>query len=227
VILAAGEGSRMGSHTADVPKAFMDLGGHTLYGRQRSVIDGHVDGVTVVLGYAAERVIDTVGDVDTVVVEDWDECDNAESLRRALELVADDVLVLNGDVVVSEAALAALVDRHAAGLAGRNVGGCIPGFQEESTAIRCDDGGIVTDYGMISGHRHAGMGIVDEANVHAVERFLRSRREEWYPVLYPEFETEMVAIPAAQHVEINRPTDLLVAKQKLPLVSSDEADVQT
>lgn len=227
VILAAGEGSRMGPETTDVPKAFIDLGGRTLYARQRAVLDDHVEAVTVVLGYAAENVLDELGSADAIVVEDWHDYDNAESLRRALATVDDDVLVVNGDVVVSESAVERLVARHASSPPGRNAVACIPGHQKGSTAIRCDDRGIVTDYGMIRGNRHAGLGVVDHARVDAAEQFLRDHREEWYPVVYPEFETEMVAIPAAQQFEINRPRDKLAAVQKLPLVTSGEADART
>jgi choline kinase len=169
VILAAGEGSRMGVHTEDRPKAFMDLGGRTLYARQRAVLDEYVDDVTVVLGYAADNVRDEVGAADVVVVEDWDEYDNAESLRRALQVVDDDVLVLNGDVIVTEQALEALLGAFARAPNGRSVVGCIRGDQEESTAIRCDEAGVVTDYGMIRGYQHAGVGVVDRSTVDPVE----------------------------------------------------------
>ena len=227
VILAAGEGSRMGVHTEDRPKAFMDLGGRTLYARQRAVLDDHVDDVTVVLGYAAEHVRDEVGGADVVVVEDWDEYDNAESLRRALRGVDDDVLVLNGDVIVTQRALESLLARHADAPAGRNVVGCIRGHQEESTAVRCDARGVVTDYGMIRGHRHAGVGVIDRANVEAAAAFLADHREEWYPVVYPAFETEAVDIPEGHHVEINRPRDKVRAMRKLPMVTTAEADAET
>jgi len=228
VILAAGEGSRMGPHTDDVPKPFMDLAGRTLYDRQRAVLDPVVEGVTVVLGYAAENVVDDVGDANVIVVENWQDCDNAESLRRALARTDDDVLVCNGDVLVTARVLDRLRERHAEG-SDRNVVGCIAGHQEGSTAIRVDDDddGLVTDYGMIRGHRHAGLGIVDRSTVDPAARFLRDHREEWYPVVYPAFETEMVTIPASQHVEINRPRDRIAAKQKLPLDSTGEANVGT
>lgn len=224
VILAAGEGSRMGPHGPDVPKAFMDLGGRTLYERQRTVLDDHVDDVTVVLGYAAETVVGRVGSADVVVVDDWDEYDNAESLRRALARIDDDVLVLNGDVVVAETTIDRLLTRYGRFPEGRNAVACIRGYQEGSTAIRCDDRGIVTAYGMIPGHRHAGLGVVDRAHVGAARRFLGRHREEWYPVIYPELETEMVAIGEGNHVEINRPHDKLVARRKFSHMSTGEAD---
>ena len=227
MILAAGEGSRMGVHTEDRPKAFMDLGGRTLYARQRTVLDDYVDDVTVVLGYAAENVTDEVGAADVVVVEDWDEYDNAESLRRSLLVVDDDVLVLNGDVIVTEQALREFLDRYAAAADGRNVVACIRGHQEGSTAIRCDEAGVVTDYGMIRGHRHAGLGVIDRSTVERAAAYLDDHREEWYPVVYPAIETEAVAIPESHQVEINRPRDKVRAMRKLPMVATNEADAET
>ena len=214
----------MGPRTEDIPKAFMDLEGRTLFERQRTVLSDHVDDVTVILGYAAENVIDEVGSANAIVVENWDDCDNAESLRRALDAIDDDVLVMNGDVVVAESVIEQLLARHAAVPDGRNVVACIRGHQEGSTAIRCDDRGIVTEYGMVRGHRHAGLGVVDEANAEAAERYLRDHRQDWYPVVYPEFETEMVAIDEGNHVEINRPQDVRVARRKFSHLVTGEAD---
>ncbi|RXK51706.1 NTP transferase domain-containing protein [Halorientalis pallida] len=226
VILAAGEGSRMGGATADVPKAFMDLAGRTLYERQRAAIDPHTQAVTVVLGHAYENVQDQVGDARTVVLEDWDDYENAESLRRGLRGVDDDVLVVNGDVVVTEGVVARLRARHAAS-DGCNVVACLPGRQAEATAIRCDDRGRVTDYGLITGRRHAGVGVLDRSSLDAARNWLAAHRREWYPGLYTAIETEAVAIPAAHHIEINYPRDRIAARGKLPLNPTDELDVGT
>lgn len=226
IILAAGEGSRLGPHSSDIPKAFIDLAGRTLYERQKRVLSNHVDGMTIVLGYAYENVIDDVTDARTIVFENWDEYENAESLRRGLTDIDDDVLVLNGDVVVTEAAIAALVDSHSS-VTGRSVVGCIPGYQEGSTAIRCDDQGLVTEYGMITGHRHAGLGVIDRSHLDAARNYLSTHRNEWYPGLYPTVETEMVPVPEDHHIEINYPRDLFAARRKLPLDAADGLDLQT
>ncbi|MXR39896.1 NTP transferase domain-containing protein [Halobaculum sp. WSA2] len=226
VILAAGEGSRMGPHTDDIPKAFMQLGDETLYEYQRDVLVDHVDEVTVVLGYAAENVIGEVTSARTVVVEDWADYENAESLRRGTAAVDDDVLVLNGDVIVAESVVERLVDRHAVS-PGRSFVAAIPGKQDGSTAIRCDDRGIVADYGMIRGHRHAGVGIVDRSHLTTVRAYLAANRHEWYPGIYTAVETEMMPISAGRHVEINSPSDKVAALDKLPFDPADGVDLQT
>lgn len=217
----------MGPHTADVPKAFMDVAGRTLFDRQRAALDAHVDEVTVVLGYAAERARDHVDGARAIVLGDWRRYENAESLVRGLAGVDDDVFVLNGDIVVTESVVARVIDRHEATPTGRSVVGCIPGVQEEATAIQCDEDGRVTEYGLVPGHRHAGLGIVDATHVDAARRYLRDHRDEWYPGLYTAVDTEMVAIPADHHIEINYPQDKLVARNKLPLGSADELDLST
>ena len=208
VILAAGRGSRMGHITSDVPKPFLELDGRTLYRRQRDVLDGRVDDVTVVLGYEHENVVDRLSDGDAVVVEEWDEYDNAESLRCGLERVADDALVLNGDVLVSPSVVDHVLDRFEAHSGAYNVVGCLPGRQTEHTAVQCNDTGDVVAYGMIPGHRHAGLGVVSERHRDEAIDVLERNREEWYPVLYPETPTKRVAVPGDDHREINRPDDL-------------------
>ena len=224
MILAAGEGSRLGAHGGDVPKAFLEIDGRTLYDRQRRALDGVIDDLTIVLGYNYEAVLDDVGSADVVVVEDWKEYDNAESLRRALERIDDDVFVLNGDIVVAESAVTSLAWRHEA--YGTSVVACIPGTQTGETAIQSDDG-VVTDYGMITGYRHAGMGIIDRAHVDVAERYLRHNREEWYPVVYPRIHTRVVTIPDDSHVEINRPEDKATVVDRLPLVFSGGQNAHT
>ena len=224
VILAAGRGSRMGEATADVPKAFLEVEGRTLYDRQRAVLEDRVDAITVVLGYEAENAREHLSSVDTVVLDRWDEYDNAESLRRALERAEDDVLVLNGDVVVAPAALDRLLGRFESLDGEYNVVGCLPNVQDEHTAIRCDAAGTVIKYGEIRGHRHAGVGVVSRHHHDAALDVLARNRQDWYPHVYPRTPTKRVLLPPSAHLEINRPSDLETARERLPLVPRAEGD---
>ncbi len=226
VILAAGDGSRLGQRSPDLPKAFMSIAGRTLYDRQRAALSDHVDGITVVLGYAADRAEALVTSARTVVFEDWADYENAESLRRGTAGVDDDVLVLNGDVLVAESVIERVVDRFEAA-PNRSVVAAVPGHQEGSTAVRTDDRGVVTDYGMIRGHRHAGLGVVDRSRLDEARAYLAAHRDEWYPGIYTRVETEMVPIPSGGHVEINYPSDRAAARDKLPLDAPDGLDLQT
>ncbi|WP_435174832.1 NTP transferase domain-containing protein [Halorussus sp. AFM4] len=227
VILAAGSGSRLGEATDDLPKAFVEIDGRTLYDRQRDALSPVVDGVTVVLGYEAGSARERLsaveagrGDslpVDTLVLDDWDEYDNAESLRRALVRIDGDALVLNGDVVVAPRTVRRLVRRFREVGPARNVVGCLPGVQDDHTAIRCDDSGEVTDYGEIPGHRHAGVGVLARRNCEEARDVLARNAEDWYPNVYPETPTQRVVVSPDAHLEINRPDDLARARERLPL----------
>ena len=225
VILAAGRGSRMGDATDQVPKAFLEIDGRTLYDRQCAVLRERVDDVTVVLGYRYDEVVDRTGSANVIHLERWDEFENAESLRLALSIIDDDVFVLNGDIVVTPDAVGRLVDRFEALAGAFNVVGCLPGVQDEHTAIRCDDAGTVVDYGMIPGYRHTGMGIVSKRHQKDALEVLSNNRDEWYPAVYPETPTRRVVIPESRHLEINRPSDLEAARDRLPLESPHGQDL--
>ncbi|WP_226039799.1 NTP transferase domain-containing protein [Natrinema sp. DC36] len=208
VILAAGRGRRMGKYTADVPKAFLEFDGRTLYDRQRALLERHADGTSVVLGYRHEAVLDGYDPDDPIVLGGWDRYENAASLLLALRRIDDDLLVINGDVLVDEREIGRLVGAFDA-LDGRlNLVGCIPGLQDAETAIRWDDSGRVTAYGLIEGHQHAGFGIVSGDHRAAAIRILRERLHDWYPCVYPRTPTRPLLIPADRHLEINRPCDL-------------------
>lgn len=206
----------MGDQTVDVPKAFMEIQGKTLYNRQRAALEPYVDEVTVVLGYQHETVLERFGPSRRVIVDRWDEYDNAESLYQALKHVGDDDLfVLNGDVVVAPRAVERVYERHRT--EGENVVAYLPGLQTEHTAIRLDDDGQVAAYGELRGHRHAGLGIIDSASTDDAAAHLRNNRSEWYPSLYQEVPTTGVSINPDDHLEITRPQDHRAAKERLPL----------
>jgi choline kinase len=215
----------MGDATEDVPKAFIEVGGRTLYERQREAVADHVEGVTVVLGYEAENASEHLSSAETVVLDRWYDYDNAESLRRALADIDDDALVLNGDVVVGPSVVDRLVGRYESLGGACNVVGCLPGVQTEHTAIRCDDAGNVVEYGMIPGHRHAGVGIVSDRHREEAMAVLDRNCEGWYPHIYPETPTKRVAVPADSHLEINRPADLETAREQSLLAGQTEWDV--
>jgi UDP-N-acetylglucosamine diphosphorylase / glucose-1-phosphate thymidylyltransferase / UDP-N-acetylgalactosamine diphosphorylase / glucosamine-1-phosphate N-acetyltransferase / galactosamine-1-phosphate N-acetyltransferase len=208
VILAAGEGKRMGHHTDDVPKAFLEFDGRTLYDRQCSLLEPHVDGTSIVLGYRHETVLERYDPDDPIVLEDWDQYENAASLLLALREIDDDVLVINGDILIDEREIGRLTEQFDALRGHLNLVGCLPGLQSEETAIRWDESGRVTAYGLIEGHQHAGFGIVSRQYRPAAMDILHERLDEWYPCVYPRMPTQPLLLPATRHVEVNRPADL-------------------
>lgn len=214
----------MDGATEDVPKAFLTINQQTLFERQLEVISEHVDAVTVVLGYNYENVIDQVDPHRAIVFEDWREYENAASLRLALETIDDDVLVMNGDIVVTQSVIDRLVDRFESFDGEHNVVGCLPGTETEHTAVQCDDDGFVVDYGMIPGHRHTGLGIISADHVPEATAILRANATEWYPIIYPRLSTKCLRVPPNCHIEINRPDDLETAKEHLPAKALSEVN---
>ena len=237
VILAAGEGGRMGEHTDDLPKLFLDVAGRTIYDRQLSVVSDFCDAVTVVLGYGFEaatdeeiaQFVETDHDIDieALVLADWAEVENATSCLRALEAIDDDgrtdgrsdedVLLLCGDIVFDHAVLKRLLETFERERAkGYNVVGVLEGVQDEMTAVTWDDEGVITDYGAITGHQETGMFVLNGAHREEAKEILREYATEWFPVVFPRLPSKRVLLPERGHQEINTPEHLREAEAKLP-----------
>lgn len=198
----------MGHYTTDVPKAFLEFDGRTLYDRQRALLAPYVDGTSVVLGYRHKTVLERYDIDDPLILEGWDRYENAASLLLALKRIDDDLLVLNGDVLVDKREVGRLTTQFDTLTGHFNLVGCIPGLQDTETAIRWDESGRVTAYGLIEGHQHAGIGIVSRDHRAAAIQILQERLHDWYPHVYPETPTQPLLIPADRHIEINRPPDI-------------------
>ena len=224
VILAAGRGSRLGDRTANKPKLFLQVNGKTVYEYQRDVLDEYTDDVTVVLGHGFENAngqIDEAVDLGTGVdsrglyLENWQDVENAASLEHALrEFEAEDsdehVLVVCGDVLFSEDVLGKMVQRFQARYRheGYNAVGCIEGIQDEMTAVRYDDEGVITDYGAIEGHQEVGLFILHNDNVSAALEALEENPNDWFPIVFSETPSKRVTVPADERHEINTPEHL-------------------
>ncbi|MBI4263467.1 MAG: phosphocholine cytidylyltransferase family protein [Acidobacteria bacterium] len=124
VILAAGNGHRMGRLTIDRPKCLLEVGGAPLIERQLASLDAcGIHDVTVVIGYHGARLRAQLGDrVQYVENSRYRETNSLYSLWLARERLAGGALVLNADVLaptplierllLSRAADAVLVDRR-------------------------------------------------------------------------------------------------------------------
>jgi mannose-1-phosphate guanylyltransferase len=116
LILAGGEGTRLRPLTYTVPKPVLPLAGrpHIAY-----VIDwlrGHgVDDVIVSCGFLAQGMRDALAKLEPGVqiryAEEPDPRGTAGAIRFAEEMLADRILVLNGDVLC-DLDLTALIDQH-------------------------------------------------------------------------------------------------------------------
>ena len=148
IILSAGQGSRLGHLTDDRPKCLIEFNGRTLLDRQLDALAANgVDEVVVVTGFRDDQIeaaLKRRGDagprVRTVYNPFYKVADNLGSLFVARDEIAGDVLVWNGDTLVSEALMARVVgNRDQDGI-------CVTidrkeGYDEDDMKVVVDDAG--------------------------------------------------------------------------------------
>ena len=117
IILSAGQGSRLGHLTATRPKCLIDFAGRSLLDRQLDTLAAcGIDEAVVVTGFrddAIEAALSRrVGGprVRTIFNPFYKVADNLGSLFVAREELSGEVLVWNGDTLVSEALMARVID---------------------------------------------------------------------------------------------------------------------
>jgi L-glutamine-phosphate cytidylyltransferase len=145
IILAAGLGTRLGDGNDYLPKTLLRLGGITLLERQVAAIRRvlRISAITVVVGHEADKVREVGGpDLRYVENEEYRNTNTADSLRRALEFDGSGALLLNGDVLFSDSALAALDGVESGGLCEYK-----PHVVDEEVQVHVDDAGRITRIG--------------------------------------------------------------------------------
>lgn len=146
IILAAGQGQRMGRLTAGKPRCLLEIGPETILERQLRMLAGAgISGRDVILvtGYRAE-LLNGFG-CQTVFNPEYNCTDNSYSLGLAIESAGetDGFLVLDGDTVFEEKALQDLLkcpDRNCV-LVKREP------CQTGSTGVSADENGRVLEIG--------------------------------------------------------------------------------
>ena len=126
IILSAGQGSRLGHLTDDRPKCLIEFAGRSLLDRQLDTLAANgVDEAVVVTGFHDELVNAAIerrrqaGEgpaVRTIFNPFFKVADNLGSLFIAGEELAGEVLVWNGDTLVSDALMARVVANHCDGI---------------------------------------------------------------------------------------------------------------
>ena len=123
IILAAGQGSRLGHLTDDRPKCLIDFGGRTLLDRQLDTLAANgVGKVVVVTGFRDDLVEEAIAkrrggpDVRTIFNPFYKVADNLGSLFLAREELTGDCLVWNGDTLVSDSLMARVVSNVRPGI---------------------------------------------------------------------------------------------------------------
>lgn len=117
IILSAGQGSRLLPLTADLPKCLIELSGRTLIAWQVDALFANgVTDIHVVTGFMSDKVeaelarLARPGLTLTVVFNPFYKvADNLASCWMARDAMHSDFLILNGDTLVSEQIVAAVV----------------------------------------------------------------------------------------------------------------------
>ena len=147
IILSAGQGSRLGNLTHDRPKCLIEFNGRSLLDRQLDTLDAcGIDEVVVVTGFRDDQIEASLARriggprVRTVFNPFYKVADNLGSLFIARDELAGDVLVWNGDTLVSDDLMADVVAN-----AGRD-GICVtidrkPGYDDDDMKVIADDDG--------------------------------------------------------------------------------------
>jgi L-glutamine-phosphate cytidylyltransferase len=115
VILAAGNGKRMGCLTADRPKALLDVDGQPLIERALDALASFgVSDVSIVVGYQQQRLRDRLGSrVRFIENERYRETNSLYSLWLAREQMRHGAVIMNSDILVSRELLGRLIGASA------------------------------------------------------------------------------------------------------------------
>jgi choline kinase len=115
VISAAGMGTRLGMN---VPKALVDVGRKPILARQLEMLANLADDVVVVAGFRSQLIIDLLRrvrpDVRVALNHEFTTTGTAASVMKGSALATGWVLSLDGDLLVREADLQAVVDHPGA-----------------------------------------------------------------------------------------------------------------
>ena len=101
VFIAAGQGSRLGSLTNDLPKPLVDVNGKSIIERQIDLLHKkNINDIVIVTGYKKEKF--TFKNIEYIFNPNFLIDEQAGSLMSARQKFSDDVLVMFGDILFDE-----------------------------------------------------------------------------------------------------------------------------
>ena len=109
IFIAAGEGSRLGNLTKDLPKPLVDVNGKSIIERQISLLrKNNVNDIVVITGYKKEKF--TFKNIEYVHNPNFREQEQTGSLMTARSKIVGDVLIMFGDILFEEIILQQILD---------------------------------------------------------------------------------------------------------------------
>ncbi len=225
IILGAGEGSRMGDKTSNRPKLFLEIGEETIYQHQLSKIDLYCDKITIAIGHGftdGTNPKDTfnipsqlTANVEFIVIDDWENHENAYTAMKALQGSHDDIMLICGDVIFTQSTIDQIVNKFLGSHKGigANSVGIVEGLQDEMTAVQINDNGVIDKYGAIEGHQEIGVFILNEAHIADAIEILKGNLDYWFPVIFEQLPSRPVFVDENKRFEINKPEHLEQAQK--------------
>ena len=109
IFIAAGEGSRLGNLTKDLPKPLVDVNGKSIIERQISLLrKNNVNDIVVTTGYKKEKF--TFKNIEYVYNPNFREQEQTGSLMAARSKIVGDILIMFGDILFDEIILQQMLD---------------------------------------------------------------------------------------------------------------------
>ena len=104
IFIAAGEGSRLGNITKDLPKPLVDINGKSIIERQITLLrKNNVNDIIVVTGYKKEKF--TFKNIKYIHNPNFREQEQTGSLMVARSEIVGDILIMFGDILFEETIL--------------------------------------------------------------------------------------------------------------------------
>ena len=104
IFIAAGEGSRLGNLTKDLPKPLVDVNGKSIIERQISLLrKNNVNDIVVTTGYKKEKF--TFKNIKYIHNPNFREQEQTGSLMVARSEIVGDILIMFGDILFEETIL--------------------------------------------------------------------------------------------------------------------------
>jgi bifunctional UDP-N-acetylglucosamine pyrophosphorylase/glucosamine-1-phosphate N-acetyltransferase len=232
VVLAAGLGIRMRPLTFTKPKFLLSVAGKPALDHTFMLLkNAGIDEVAIVVGFGKEQIIDRYGDGSKLglkleYLHQKELLGTANAVSMAEDFVGEDhFLVMNGDTLVDQESLNALLKRHNEFGSNKNFGGIMATIEVDEP----EQFGIV----FLKGERvsevvekpkriksrlaNAGVYIFDHAIFDAIKRTKLSKRGEYeltasIQILINENKAVYTS-PLKLWADIGRPWDLLVANE--------------